>query len=79
VAPKLLAHLERWHQTEWPNLKVYMASVTDQYATAAIAGGLAWHMLHPPPHGKTSSLFASGGALTSRSEEQSGNPGEDPK
>jgi hypothetical protein len=34
-------------------------------ATAAIAGGLVWHMLHPPPDGKTSSLFASGGALKS--------------
>ena len=39
-------------------------------ATAAIAGGLAWHLLHPPPDGKTGSLFASGGALKSRSEEQ---------
>ena len=38
-------------------------------ATAAIAGGLAWHMLYPPPDGKTSSVFASGGALTGRSEE----------
>jgi sarcosine oxidase subunit alpha len=34
----VLAHLERWHQTEWPELRVYMTSVTDQYATAAIAG-----------------------------------------
>jgi hypothetical protein len=34
-------------------------------ATAAIAGGLAWHMLHPPPDDKSNSLFASGGALKS--------------
>jgi len=38
-------------------------------ATAAIAGGLAWHMLHPPPDGKTSSLFASGGGLKSLGEQ----------
>jgi hypothetical protein len=31
-------------------------------ATAAIAGGLAWHMLNPPPDGKASSLFASSDA-----------------
>ena len=32
-------------------------------AAAVIAGGLAWHILHPPADGKTSSLFASGSAL----------------
>jgi hypothetical protein len=32
-------------------------------ATAMIAGGLAWHILRPPPAGKTSSLPASVGAL----------------
>ena len=32
-------------------------------ATAMIAGGLAWHILRPPPEGKTSSLPASVGAL----------------
>jgi len=31
-------------------------------ATAAIACGLAWHMLNPPPDGKASSLFASSDA-----------------
>jgi Glycosyltransferase family 87 len=31
-------------------------------ATAAIAGGLAWHMLNPRPDGKASSLFASSDA-----------------
>jgi hypothetical protein len=38
-------------------------------ATAAIAGGLAWHMLNPPPDGKTSSLLASDGTPKSRSED----------
>ncbi len=37
-AARVLAHLERWHQTEWPDLRLYMSSVTDQYATAAVAG-----------------------------------------
>jgi sarcosine oxidase subunit alpha len=37
-AARVLGHLERWHQTEWPRLKVHMCSVTDQYATAVIGG-----------------------------------------
>lgn len=30
--------LERWHQTEWPELDVYFTSVTDHWATAALVG-----------------------------------------
>jgi sarcosine oxidase, subunit alpha len=30
--------LEQWLQTEWPELKVYLNSVTDQWATIALAG-----------------------------------------
>jgi sarcosine oxidase subunit alpha len=30
--------LERWHQTEWPELKVYLTSVTDHWATSAVVG-----------------------------------------
>ena len=37
-AARVLSHLERWHQTEWPHLRLHMTSVTDQYATAAVAG-----------------------------------------
>ncbi|MEM7252658.1 MAG: sarcosine oxidase subunit alpha family protein [Pseudomonadota bacterium] len=37
-AAGVLAWLERWHQTEWPDLDVYFTSVTDQWATIAIAG-----------------------------------------
>ncbi len=37
-AARVLAWMERWLQTEWPNLKVYNTSVTDHYATAAIVG-----------------------------------------
>ncbi len=37
-AAAVLAHLEEWLQTEWPELRVYMTSVTEQYATASISG-----------------------------------------
>ncbi len=30
--------LERWHQTEWPHLKVFMTPVTEQWAQFALAG-----------------------------------------
>ena len=30
--------LERWLQTEWPDLKVYLTSVTDQWATIGLVG-----------------------------------------
>lgn len=37
-AAKVMAWLERWLQTEWPDLKVYLTSVTDHWATVSIAG-----------------------------------------
>lgn len=37
-AARVLNWLELWHQTEWPDLEVFMTSVTDHYATAAVAG-----------------------------------------
>ncbi len=37
-AARVLAWLERWLQTEWPHLKVYLTSVTDHWATTALAG-----------------------------------------
>ena len=37
-AARVMAWLERWLQTEWPHLKVYLTSVTDHWATAAVAG-----------------------------------------
>ena len=33
-----MAWLERWLQTEWPHLKVYLTSVTDHWATVSING-----------------------------------------
>jgi sarcosine oxidase subunit alpha len=37
-AARVSAWLERWLQTEWPELKVYLTTVTDHGATTAIAG-----------------------------------------
>jgi sarcosine oxidase subunit alpha len=37
-AAGVLAWLEAWHQTEWPELEVYFTSVTDHWATATLSG-----------------------------------------
>jgi sarcosine oxidase, subunit alpha len=37
-AAKVMAWLEKWHQTEWPELEVYMTSVTDHWITTALVG-----------------------------------------
>jgi sarcosine oxidase, subunit alpha len=37
-AARVMSWLEKWHQTEWPELDVLMTSVTDHWATAAIVG-----------------------------------------
>jgi heterotetrameric sarcosine oxidase gamma subunit len=37
-AARVLAWLERWLQTEWPDLDVYLTTVTDHWATIAVAG-----------------------------------------
>ncbi|MDE0308465.1 MAG: sarcosine oxidase subunit alpha family protein [Acidiferrobacterales bacterium] len=37
-AASVLLWMERWRQTEWPSMKVYFTSVTDQWAVIAIAG-----------------------------------------
>jgi sarcosine oxidase subunit alpha len=37
-AASVLEWLEEWHQTEWPDLKVYFTSVTEQWAVASICG-----------------------------------------
>lgn len=37
-AAKVLNWLERWHQTEWPGLRVWMTSVTDHWSTVALVG-----------------------------------------
>ncbi|WP_028310561.1 sarcosine oxidase subunit alpha family protein [Derxia gummosa] len=37
-AARVLNWLEKWHQTEWPELKVYMTSVTDHWSTTSVVG-----------------------------------------
>ena len=37
-AAHVLAWMERWLQTEWPELRVYLTSVTDHWVTAAVVG-----------------------------------------
>jgi sarcosine oxidase subunit alpha len=37
-AAGVMSWLEKWHQTEWPELEVYMTSVTDHWTTAALVG-----------------------------------------
>ena len=37
-AANVLSWLECWHQTEWPELKVYFNSVTDHWATITVSG-----------------------------------------
>jgi sarcosine oxidase, subunit alpha len=44
-APRVLAWLEDLLQTEWPELEVYLTSVTEQWATMAVNGPLAREIL----------------------------------
>jgi sarcosine oxidase subunit alpha len=37
-AAPVLDHMEEWLQTEWPELRVWLTSVTEQWATVAVAG-----------------------------------------
>ncbi len=37
-APKVLAHMEEFLQTEWPHLQVYLNSITEQFTTFNISG-----------------------------------------
>jgi sarcosine oxidase subunit alpha len=37
-AANVLSWLESWLQTEWPELEVYLTSLTDQFSTIAVAG-----------------------------------------
>ncbi len=44
-AAKVLDHLEEWLQTEWPDLRAYCTSVTEQWSTIAVNGPLARRIL----------------------------------
>ena len=44
-AAKVMDHVEEWLQTEWPDLRVYATSVTEQWATIAVNGPAARDVL----------------------------------
>lgn len=44
-AARVLDHLEEWLQSEWPDLRVYCTSVTEQWSTIAVNGPLARFLL----------------------------------
>ena len=44
-AANVLTWLEEWLQTEWPELKVYCTSVTEQWATISVSGPYARHVV----------------------------------
>ena len=44
-AAKVMDHVEEWLQTEWPDLRVYATSVTEQWATIAVNGAAARDVL----------------------------------
>ena len=46
-AAAVLAWMESWLQTEWPDLEVYLTSVTEEWATMAVNGPLAREILAP--------------------------------
>ena len=45
-AAAVMSWMERWLQTEWPDLKVYLTSVTDHWSVMSIAGPHARQVLH---------------------------------
>jgi len=45
-AARVLNWMERWVQTEWPEMKVYMTSVTEQWSTFAVVGPQSRAVVH---------------------------------
>ncbi len=46
-APRVLATMEDYLQTEWPDLKVWLTSITEQWAVLAVQGPCARDVLTP--------------------------------
>ena len=46
-APRVLAHMEDYLQTEWPDLKVHLTSTTEQWAVIAVQGPKARDIIAP--------------------------------
>lgn len=49
-AARVMQWMEKWLQTEWPELKVHLASLTDHYSTFAVAGPNARKVLQKVCH-----------------------------
>ncbi len=58
-AASVLSHLEEWLQTEWPELEVFLTSVTEQFATVSLSGPNARRLLAE----LTNNIELSAGAL----------------
>ncbi|HUC47725.1 MAG TPA: sarcosine oxidase subunit alpha, partial [Hyphomicrobiaceae bacterium] len=46
-AARVLQHMEEYLQTEWPELEVYLTSITEQYAAIAVQGPKSRQLLAP--------------------------------
>ncbi|ACL58308.1 sarcosine oxidase subunit alpha family protein [Methylobacterium nodulans] len=46
-APRVLAHMEDYLQTEWPDLQVFLTSTTEQWAVIALQGPKARQVIEP--------------------------------
>ncbi|MEX6505064.1 sarcosine oxidase subunit alpha family protein [Jiella sp. M17.18] len=46
-APRVMRHMEDYLQTEWPDLDVFLTSITEQYAVIALQGPKAREVLEP--------------------------------
>jgi sarcosine oxidase, subunit alpha len=46
-AARVLAHMEDYLQTEWPDLRVFLTSITEQYAVIAVQGPKAREVIAP--------------------------------
>jgi sarcosine oxidase subunit alpha len=46
-APRVLAHMEDYLQTEWPDLQVFATSITEQWAVIAVQGPKARQTIAP--------------------------------
>jgi len=44
-AARIYTHLETWLQTEWPDLNVYLTSVTDHWSTTGVVGPKARRLM----------------------------------
>jgi len=46
-APRVMAHMEDYLQTEWPDLKVWLTSITEQWAVIALNGPNVRKLIEP--------------------------------